>query len=130
MNRLARIAASMLLGAAVFVTAAVAGPRDPSKTDASSRHFAGKLPIKELNEQEAILHALNRLGFGPRPGEVEQIEKTGLENWIQAQLHPENISDPVVDARLAQFPALGLSAAGLLDQYPPQDIAAKRLGMK
>ena len=83
-----------------------------------------------MNEEEAILHALNRLGFGPRPGQVEQIEKTGLENWIQAQLHPENIGDPVVDARLAQFPALGLSAAGLLDQYPPQDIAAKRLGMK
>ncbi len=35
-----------------------------------------------------------------------------------------------MDARLAQFPALGLSAAGLLDQYPPQDVAAKRLGMK
>jgi len=35
-----------------------------------------------------------------------------------------------VDARLAQLPALGLGAAGLLDQYPPQDVAAKRLGMK
>jgi len=66
-------------------------------------NFAGRLPIRELNEEEAILHALNRLGFGPRPGQMEQIEETGLENWIQSQLHPENISDPVVDARLAQF---------------------------
>jgi uncharacterized protein (DUF1800 family) len=92
--------------------------------------FAGKLPIRELNEEEAILHALNRLGFGPHPGQVEQIKKTGLENWIQAQLHPENIGDPQVDARLAQIHSLILSTAALFDEYPPQDIAAKRLGMK
>src|SRR5580658_3274861 len=61
----------------------------PSKVDHQKQAFAGKLPITELDEQEAILHALNRLGFGPRPGEVEQIEKAGLENWVQGQLHPE-----------------------------------------
>jgi uncharacterized protein (DUF1800 family) len=143
MKRWAEIVGSGLLVAASLATLAWADPRrggaelsaaplPSSGSDKSSGNasFAGKLPIRELNEQEAILHALNRLGFGPRPGLVEQIEKTGLENWIQLQLHPENISDPVVDARLAQYPALRLSAAGLLDQYPPQDLAAKRLGMK
>src|ERR1700674_4834246 len=143
MKRWAEIVGSGLLAAISLATLAWAGPRrggaelyssplPASGSDKSSGHanFAGKLPIRELNEQEAILHALNRLGFGPRPGQVEQIEKTGLENWIQAQLHPENISDPVVDARLAQYPALGLSAAGARDQSPPQDISAKRLGMK
>ena len=147
MRRWAEIVGAGLLAAISLTTLAGAKPRRGSgELDSSSlpaggppggndknsgqANFAGKLPIRELNEEEAILHALNRLGFGPRPGQVEQIEKTGLENWIQTQLHPENIGDPVVDARLAQFPALGLSAAGLLDQYPPQDVAAKRLGMK
>jgi uncharacterized protein (DUF1800 family) len=143
MKRWAQIVGTGILAAASLATLAWARPRGgsgetyssplpPGANDKHSGHanFAGKLPIRELNEEEAILHALNRLGFGPRPGQVEQIEKTGLENWIQTQLHPENIGDPVVDARLAQFPALGLSAAGLLDQYPPQDVAAKRMGMK
>jgi uncharacterized protein (DUF1800 family) len=140
MIRRAKIVGSRLLATAAIAMLAWAStpqakaippaPPHPSQTDNSRKHFAGKLPIKELNEQEAILHALNRLGFGPHPGEVELIQKTGLETWIQAQLHPENTSDPVVDARLAEFPSLRLSAASLFDKYPPTDVAAKRLGMK
>jgi uncharacterized protein (DUF1800 family) len=143
MNRWADIAGAGILAALCLGGLAWAGPRtapaavpSPASSAAAADkskgqvNFPGKLPIRELNEEEAILHALNRLGFGPRPGQVEQIEKTGLESWLQSQLHPENIADPVVDARLAQFPTLRLSAAALLDQYPPQDIAAKRLGMK
>jgi uncharacterized protein (DUF1800 family) len=130
MIRRAKIVALGISVVAVVATLAWAGPPNPGKSDNSRKRFAGKLPITELNEQQAILHALNRLGFGPHPGEVEQIQKLGLETWIQAQLHPENTADPIVDARLAEYPALGLSATNLFDQYPPIDVAAKRLGMK
>src|SRR5580692_7274159 len=120
MKRWAEIAVSGILIVASLATLAWAGPRrsaekpvssslPPNGNDNSGGHanFAGKLPIRELNEEEAILHALNRLGFGPRPGQVEQIEKTGLENWIQTQLHPENIGDPVVDEAASESNSRG-----------------------
>ena len=146
MKRWAEISGSGLLALASLATLAWAGPRQPAEESRfltlspaaeppdpggnnNRANFAGKLPIRELNEQEAILHALNRLGFGPRPGQVEEIEKTGLENWIQAQLHPEAVTDPVVNARLAQYPELTLDATGLLDRFPEPATDAKRLGM-
>ena len=112
-----------LLASCFFVAPTLAAPKNPHA------HFAGKLPISELNEQEAILHALNRLGFVARPGEAERIEKTGLESWVQAQLHPEIIKDSVADARVAEYPAMSLSSEDLLEKYPPYDVAAKRMGV-
>ena len=34
---------------------------------------------------------LNRLAFGPRPGDVEAVRRIGLEKWIDLQLHPDRI---------------------------------------
>lgn len=84
----------------------------------TSRAFRGKLPITELNEDEATLHALNRLAFGPRPGDVERVKQMGLEKWIDLQLHPERIDDSALEARLQQYPAIGMSTEQLLARYP------------
>ena len=91
--------------------------------------FKGKLPISELTENEAILHALNRLGYGPRPGDLERVRAMGLENWIERQLHPEKIADPALPPRLAQLPAAQLNAQTLLAEYPQPEAAAKRMGI-
>ena len=72
----------------------------PPGNGAGSARFPGKLPITELTEDEAIVHALNRLGYGPQPGEVERIKQMGLETWIAQQLHPEKIDDSALAARL------------------------------
>ena len=40
----------------------------PVKTYHLPKSFTGKLPITELSEDQAVLHALNRLAFGARPG--------------------------------------------------------------
>jgi uncharacterized protein (DUF1800 family) len=100
-----------------------------SAGNAAHTSFAGKLPIGDLNQEEAVLHALDRLGFGPSPGEAARIEQSGLDAWIEQQLHPETIDDSAMDARLAGLPVLQLSAQQLLDRYPPTDVAAKRAGM-
>src|SRR6266436_3652714 len=76
------------------------------------------LPITELSADEAILHALNRLAYGPRPGDVERVRQMGLAKWIEQQLNPNAIDDRAVEARLEEFPTLRMSSAKLLAEYP------------
>ena len=108
--------------ASSYVTAAP-DPAMPGKS------FKGKLPITDLSEDEAILHALNRLAYGPRPGDVETVRKMGLEKWIEEQLHPESIDDSALDTRLEQYPTLKMSSKKLLDEFPPPQQAAKKEGV-
>ncbi|MGC2530771.1 MAG: DUF1800 family protein [Candidatus Acidiferrum sp.] len=76
------------------------------------------LPITELSEDEAILHALTRLAYGPRPGDVERVKQMGLAKWIDEQLDPSSIDDKALDARLEDFPTLKMSSAKLIEEYP------------
>jgi uncharacterized protein (DUF1800 family) len=83
------------------------------------------LPISELSADEAILHALNRLAYGPRPGDVERIKQMGLAKWIDQQLSPNSIDDKALDARLQNFPTLHLSSSRLIAEYPQPKQAEK-----
>jgi uncharacterized protein (DUF1800 family) len=99
------------------------------KTYRLPKSFKGKLPITELTEDEAVLHALDRLAFGPRPGDVERIQQVGLEKWIDQQLDPSSIDDSAVEARLAGFETLHMSTAQLLARFEPLQRIAKREGI-
>jgi uncharacterized protein (DUF1800 family) len=94
---------------------------------ANDQHWAGKLPIKDLAEDEAIAHALNRLGYGARPGDAERVRRMGLEAWIQKQLHPETIDDKATEARVAEYPTLAMTPATLMNEYPRPQQAAQRM---
>ena len=76
------------------------------------------LPITELGADEAILHALNRLAYGPRPGDIERVKQMGLAKWIEQQLNPNSIDDKSVEARLQDYPTLRMSTAKLIEEYP------------
>jgi len=78
-----------------------------------------------LTEQQKVIHVLDRLGFGPRPGDVERVEKMGLETYLQQQLHPERIDDSAVERKLAEFDALQMSAGDLMKSLREDQEAAR-----
>jgi hypothetical protein len=84
------------------------------------------LPVTELSPDEAILHALNRLSYGPRPGDVERVRQVGLAKWIDSQLKPASLDDKPLEVRLENLPTLRLSATALIRDYPQPKQAAKQ----
>src|SRR6185437_1092180 len=63
-------------------------------------------------------HALNRLAYGPRPGDVERVRRMGLAAYIDGQLDPRRIADPALEQALAAYPVLDRTAAALVHEYP------------
>jgi hypothetical protein len=66
-----------------------AGDAQKDRSDQSARAGSLKgLPSTDLSEDEAIVHALNRLGYGPRPGDLQRVKEMGLAKWCDRQLRP------------------------------------------
>ncbi len=67
-----------------------------------------------------IIHLLNRLSLGIRPGEIEQVQKLGIDKYIQEQLNPETISEPaILTDRLSKLDTINLSPVELFQRYNP-----------
>jgi len=75
-------------------------------------------PEAKMSGREFALQALNRLGYGPRPGDLEKVETMGVPAWIELQLHPEKIPDDALEARLKAYPSLSMTGEQLLNAYP------------
>ncbi|HSL54080.1 MAG TPA: DUF1800 domain-containing protein [Pyrinomonadaceae bacterium] len=73
---------------------------------------------RSLTEEQRIIHTLNRLGFGARPGDIERVKAMGLENYINQQLNPEKISDTVADIKVRDLSTLTMPTAELYEKYP------------
>ena len=71
-----------------------------------------------LTEEQRIVHVLNRLGFGARPGDVERVKAMGLENYINRQLNAEKIDDTVAENKVKDLAVLTMSTAELYEKYP------------
>ncbi len=70
---------------------------------------AQETPSGMYSDRDEIVHVLNRITFGPRPSDVETVQKMGLRNYIEQQLHPETIDDSAVEQQVAGFELLQMS---------------------
>jgi uncharacterized protein (DUF1800 family) len=86
-------------------------------TEASVQNAA--LFRQPISRDQKVEHALNRLSFGARPGDVQQVRSLGLKKWIDLQLHPERIPEnPSLAAKLRPLDTLNMSTAKMLQNYP------------
>jgi len=98
----------------IALVAMLVGTLLPSLTFAA----ADKSSKKKLTEEQRIVHVLNRLGFGARPGDIERVKAMGVENYINQQLAPEKISDAVAEDKVKTLSSLTLTTAELYEKYP------------
>jgi uncharacterized protein (DUF1800 family) len=82
---------------------------------------------QRLGEDQRILHVLNRLGYGVRPGDVERVRALGLDNYIRQQLEPSKITDTLAEARVGNLTTLSLSTAELYAKYPQPGALLRQL---
>jgi uncharacterized protein (DUF1800 family) len=71
-----------------------------------------------LSEDQRILHVLNRLGFGARPGDMDRVRAIGIESYINQQLNPEKISDSLAEAKVQNLATLNMTTAELYEKFP------------
>src|ERR1019366_3023339 len=74
------------------------------------------------DEHRRVVHALNRLTFGPRPGDAQTVVAMGVDKWIDLQLHPERIDDSSMQLRLAQYRTLRMSTREMALEFPSNQI--------
>lgn len=78
-----------------------------------------------------ILHLINRLSFGPTPGQVEQIQNIGIEAYLKSQLKPDSIPYPkVLIQKLKYLDTLPLTPGGLMIELQRLEQQGKELKLE
>jgi uncharacterized protein (DUF1800 family) len=121
-----RITFAIALGVAASLAIAGCASRSGPHATASPLPAASDAG-RELTADQQVLQVVNRLAFGPRPGEAAAIREMGVDRWIARQLDPSSIDDRQTDAFVAQFPDYGEPIAKLRrEAAEPNKVAAER----
>ena len=79
-------------------------------------------PLKALDPRQRAIHALNRLTFGPRPGDLDRVLALGVDKWIEQQLNPERIDDSALEARISGLLTWKMSTQQIVESFPPRPL--------
>jgi uncharacterized protein (DUF1800 family) len=126
--RLRSISSRVLNSGAVFgllLVPALAGGKKikPIKASANPPQYAAF--SKLLPEDEQLRHGLDRLTFGPRPGDLDNLQRLGLRKWLDFELHPEKAPEnPALAPRLAELKSVQMSPREMYLHYPPPQMIA------
>src|SRR5437764_397257 len=112
---------------AVCTIIAVAATTFAAVISAQSMKTAATKSTAKLTQDQRILHVLNRLGFGARPGDVERVKAMGVDKYIELQLSPDRIDDAVSEAKLQNLETLRMPTAALYEKYPQPGQLLKQL---
>jgi uncharacterized protein (DUF1800 family) len=103
------------------VRSAVAVERAPSYAPAEPR---------DLLPDEQVQQALNRLAFGPRPGDAEKVRAMGVDRWIALQLTPERIPDAAGEQLVSHYETLNAKTSDLVESFRELQQARRRAQMQ
>jgi uncharacterized protein (DUF1800 family) len=107
-----------VLGAVAALTAGATAPAG-APADDTTPEISAAFSKREMSPREQAVHALNRLAFGARPGDVDRVIRMGVDRWIEQQLTPQRIQDVDADRLMSKYPALAMTPAELFEAYPP-----------
>jgi uncharacterized protein (DUF1800 family) len=83
-----------------------------------------------LTERQRAIQALNRLTFGPKPGDVEVVLKKGVDDWIEDQLHPESIDDSALNPRIGPYATTRMNPKQLAETFPSDTLIRQVIAVK
>ena len=93
-----------------YLTPAEAASPPPFKRDVIKR--------SALTDDQKSVHLLNRLTYGPRPGDIEKVRALGLARFIEQQLNPGGLDDEELQERLKPLETLTMPTQKLAALFP------------
>jgi len=81
----------------------------------------GPVRAEPLDPEAMAVHVLNRLSFGPYPGEIARVRAMGWQAYVEEQLAPERMALPrSLTDRIAALPTQAMDTVTLFRTYGPK----------